>query len=840
MIFKGELDTFVKRKSYLNQNIQKAYALVIGQCTDLLQSKLKQQTQWATISQDQDVIALLNLIKTITFRFEDQKFLPLALYQAKSSLYSLRQASMSNHDYLQRFQTLVDVAMSYHGQLHDQAILDIVTERLHPGTQYSALSTNQQETVQTASSDLYLATMFIHQSDRRRYGKLSEDLENSFTKGNDDYPQNLVSAYHLINEFKCWQPKPNSPDSSGVAFTSKGKAKGKGDSKDKDDSWQKKATCHHCKQVGHIRPDCPKLAEDSTQEEDEPESTHKKDKQVKSALKKKTTFAQTVTSEDSATESEPENQFFNFGFCSTTSSPLNLRDMILLDNQSTVDLFCNPKLVSHISKTKQSMTVHGNGGTLTSNTKAHVENYGSVWYHPQAITNILSLKNVSKKFRVTYDSQGKGAFIVHKPNGINVHFVSHKDGLHYHNTHDRQLTMVTTVANESEGFSKRQIEHAKIAREFQAKVGHPSTSDLKRIIQSNQIVNCPVTTDDINRANKIFGPSLPILKGKTTRHAPLSVVSDYVAVPPQILSANKHISLSGDIFFVNRIPFFATISDHIKFTTAEHIANRKLHQLVLATKHAQALYTARGFHVKFMLMDGEFVPLKHDLSTAGIVLNTTAANEHVPKIERQIRVIKERVRATRHTLPFKMIPLIMLIDLIYYSILWINAFPPKGGVSTTLSPRNIMTGIQFDYNKHCQLPFGSYVQAHEEPNPTNTQAARTVGAICLGPTGNIQGSYKFLNLRTGKRITRRRWTPLPMPQEVIDRVNQLGKADAQPELLTFYDRKGRLIGESNTTGATDPAETASNEDGTEDLNPPTVNEDYGLDEEPDTDHFIEQ
>jgi hypothetical protein len=35
--------------------------------------------------------------------------------------------------------------------------------------------------------------------------------------------------------------------------------------------------------------------------------------------------------------------------------------------------------------------------------------------------------------------------------------------------------MVSTVAQESEGFSKKQIAQAKTARNFQTKVGHPST-----------------------------------------------------------------------------------------------------------------------------------------------------------------------------------------------------------------------------------------------------------------------------------------------------------------------------------------------------------------------------
>jgi hypothetical protein len=344
MIFKGELEAYIKRKSALDDNIQKAYSLVIGQCTDLLHCKLKQQAHWSTISQEQDAIALISLIKTITFRFEDQKFLPLALYLSKANVYNLRQSNMTNHEYLQRFQNLVDVATAYNGQLHDQAIVDITTERLHPGISYETLNAAQKAIVQTTSSELYLATMFIHQSDHRRYGKLSEDLENSFTKGNDDYPDNLVSAYHLINEYKCWQPKSAAPDSSGIAFAQKN-SKGKDDqSKNKDDSWQKKATCHHCSELGHIRPNCPALKDkedkDTNVEKSDPTKNNPKNtnppKDKKSILKKKIFFAQNIASSESDNEGESDSsQFLTFGFCNTSPSTMNLRNMILLDNQST-------------------------------------------------------------------------------------------------------------------------------------------------------------------------------------------------------------------------------------------------------------------------------------------------------------------------------------------------------------------------------------------------------------------------------------------------------------------------------------------------------------------------
>jgi hypothetical protein len=95
-------------------------------------------------------------------------------------------------------------------------------------------------------------------------------------------------------------------------------------------------------------------------------------------------------------------------------------------------------------------------------------------------------------------------------------------------------------------------------------------------------------------------------------------------------------------------------------------------------------------------------------------LNTIAASEHVLDIERKISFLKERALAIRSALTFKAIPGRIIIELIYYVAFWFNAFPSKSGVSTTYSPQIIITGTNLDLKKYCKLPFGAYVEAHEE------------------------------------------------------------------------------------------------------------------------------
>jgi hypothetical protein len=158
----------------------------------------------------------------------------------------------------------------------------------------------------------------------------------------------------------------------------------------------------------------------------------------------------------------------------------------------------------------------------------------------------------------------------------------------------------------------------------------------------------------------------------------------------------------------------------------------------------------------------------------GVNLNTTAASEHVPDIERQIRLIKERSRALRSILPFKIIHGRMIIEMLAKVVLWINAFPPSSGVSASYSPRTIMTGTTLDFNKHCRIPSGAYAEVHEDRNITNTMDEWTQPSICLGPTANFQGSYKFLSLRTGKRITWKHFKELPMPASIIKKTGIYG------------------------------------------------------------------
>ena len=99
-------------------------------------------------------------------------------------------------------------------------------------------------------------------------------------------------------------------------------------------------------------------------------------------------------------------------------------------------------------------------------------------------------------------------------------------------------------------------------------IGTPSITDFKAIIRMNAIGNNPVTTKDIELAERIFGPDIGQLKGKSTRRTPIPVVKDEIEIPCELIRSQQDVTLCIDAMCVNGLWFLTTISHNIYFCTA--------------------------------------------------------------------------------------------------------------------------------------------------------------------------------------------------------------------------------------------------------------------------------
>jgi hypothetical protein len=89
------------------------------------------------------------------------------------------------------------------------------------------------------------------------------------------------------------------------------------------------------------------------------------------------------------------------------------------------------------------------------------------------------------------------------------------------------------------------------------------------------MANCPITRTDIKMAEDVYGTSVAHLKGKTVQRKGQHVTFAVATLPITIANKYKLVTLCGDIFYINGIQFFSTISRHINFPTAAHINDAK-------------------------------------------------------------------------------------------------------------------------------------------------------------------------------------------------------------------------------------------------------------------------
>ena len=110
-------------------------------------------------------------------------------------------------------------------------------------------------------------------------------------------------------------------------------------------------------------------------------------------------------------------------------------------------------------------------------------------------------------------------------------------------------------------------------------------------------------------------------------------------------------------------------------------------------------YSTRGFHVKTILVDLQFKAIK-DRNNLSVITNVCSRDEHIPEIERFIRVIKERARcyyAMLLQIGIDTLPKGMIMQLMRTVVYYINSFVWRKGVSQILPPVTIVEGLKMNF-----------------------------------------------------------------------------------------------------------------------------------------------
>ena len=96
-------------------------------------------------------------------------------------------------------------------------------------------------------------------------------------------------------------------------------------------------------------------------------------------------------------------------------------------------------------------------------------------------------------------------------------------------------------------------------------------------------------------------------------------------------------------------------------------------------------------------MDNMFYSI---IEGAQFPLNMASTKENFLNLEIRIRVINEIVRVIHHSLPFKTIPFILVVECVKFCVWWLNVFPSKVGLAN-ISPRTLIICKYIDCNLHC-------------------------------------------------------------------------------------------------------------------------------------------
>lgn len=837
-IWKKECEDSNKAYRKYREAIENLFETIKGQLGLEIKNNLKSFDDWEQIDEDNDTIGLIKNLKELCYRDNNNRVEEGVDVIGKLMRVILtKQHEKTAAVYVEELTNKWDVFRSIGGTISSPQFLKQVLKS-HPikGKHYTyseyhklhASGDSDEAAIAKKIDDIagqrLLARMIIGGSSDKLHQGLRLELMKDFAKGYDNYPNSSSASLDLLNQYKAKNTHQQNKNQqrSNNSNNNSNRSDDKKDAKSADSKGNNKNE----KSFTNVADETPgvtnqqahqllmkgededydseddflflhfAIEHDREQKEHDPESNGQFANHIMEFNNGEIARAEQLCESNEKRRSvtpvadsmEYANMSSAFLFAQRHDGILDPM-WLLLDSQATCNIICNPALVKNIRKhpTGNKVTIYCNAGSVIVDTVGDLNGFGMVWFHKDGIANCLSLALVSDRFRITLDTAVAQGFFVHRNDGSTRRFDRADCNLYVCDLRNTQASLlVTTVKGQKEFYSDLDVRRAKAARKLQEVLGYPSTKAFLRMIDNNMIKNCAVTRRDVKISDDIYGVNANIVKGKSVRRQPPHVREDILPVPPDILERYGDITLAIDVYHINGIRFFRSISRHLMFRTTQAIADAKAGTLFKQVKRVVSRYALRGFKVVQIYGDNEFNCIKDRLmEDLHVTFHSVARGAHEPYIERDNRVSKERCRCIYSGLPFNKMPPRMIMELPVAVDFWLNYWCSSGGVSQRTPPRQLITGIALDASKHCKFQYGDYVLASNETDIT--MKPRANDAIFLRPTGTPDGAFFVFDLKTARRVRKHSGTLAHMTDTVIKRVHEIADSQQAPAGLTFGD-----------------------------------------------------
>ena len=211
--YKSKRKSFRERKEAWEENRAKCYYLVLSHCPKELETELRNSSKWTAAEEEQDVIALLLMVRDITHNKKERKESVMTIVESDVELYTtVQEKDQDLDDYYKVFRAQVDTIdahggnAGYHPVVYQLHLAALRKKKEISDDAWETASQDDKKAVTAealkTSKQAYLACLFLLMADDERYSDVKATLDDNYLLGKQEYPQDLLAAKRLLADFK--------------------------------------------------------------------------------------------------------------------------------------------------------------------------------------------------------------------------------------------------------------------------------------------------------------------------------------------------------------------------------------------------------------------------------------------------------------------------------------------------------------------------------------------------------------------------------------------------------------------------------------------------------------